>query len=57
VIDQHARVLVRRQGAQDLGELGGAELAGSTSARHALGQAPDALALVAQRFRFLFALD
>jgi len=55
VIDEHARVLVRRQGAQDLGELGGAELAGSTGARHALGQAPDALALVAQLFRFLFA--
>jgi hypothetical protein len=36
-------------GAQDLGELGGAELARSTRAAHALGEPADPLAIVAHR--------
>jgi len=46
VIDEDARVGRGRQGAQDLGELGGAELARSTGAAHALGEPADALPLV-----------
>ena len=38
VVDQHARVVGWGQGAQDLGELGGAELARSTRAGDPLGE-------------------
>ena len=46
VVHQDPRVVVRRQSAQDLGELGGPELARSTRAGHALGQPADPLPLV-----------
>jgi hypothetical protein len=47
MVDQHPGVVVLGQAAQDLSQLGRAELAGSTRAGHPLGQAPDPLALVA----------
>jgi hypothetical protein len=46
MVDEDARVVGRSEGAQDLGELGGAELARSTRAGHPLGEAQDAGALV-----------
>jgi len=49
VVDEHARVVGWRQGAQDLGELGGPELARSTRAAHLLGEPADPLAIVAHR--------
>jgi hypothetical protein len=47
LVDEHARVVGWNEGAQDLGELGGAELARSTRAAHLLGHPPDPLAIVA----------
>ena len=49
VVDEDARIVLLRQGTQDLGELARTELARSTGAANALGQAADALALVAHR--------
>ena len=49
VVDEDAGVVRLRQGAQDLGELGGAELARSTRAGDPLGEPPDPLALVGHR--------
>ena len=46
VVDEDAGVVRLRQGAQDLGELGGAELARSTRAGDPLGEPADPLALV-----------
>jgi hypothetical protein len=47
VVDQDAWVVFGFQCAQDLGELGGAELAGSAGAGDPLGQPADPLPVVA----------
>ena len=57
VVDEHARVVGWRQAAQDLGELGGAELARSTGAGDPLGEPPDPLALVGHGRRLRRRLD
>ncbi len=46
VVDEDAGVVVGGQAAQDLSELGGAELGRSTGAGDALGQPPDLLAFI-----------
>jgi len=50
MVDQHARVVVGRQTAQDLSELGRAELARSTGAGDAFGQTPDSFSVVGNGF-------